>query len=376
LLRRAEEWRPTLIERSAQAEKDRKIPAENIAEFIAKQFLLAGQPPAFGGLRAGLETAAELAIEVGRGCTATSWMTGQWPGHQFLVGLMPLECQQEYWGPSPDTLSSTASAVGRLHAEPERGGLRVTDTMMRFSSGVDYAEWVILTIPQGVALVPKADFRIVDDWFVMGLRGTGSKSLVIEDAWIPPHRVIGHEGFLNCSAPGVEIHPDVPLYRVPVNVTANYLLLSSMVGMAQGLVDIFDERVRTRTDLHIGQKAAHGQGAALRFGESSFEIDLAKRVVRDGFAELIAAGESGTPLSREERARHRRDITQTARVVLNACERLLTAGDASGMYDTNRWQQWGRDVKMAGLQASLTPDEVAISYSRIRWGLDPTSRRI
>ncbi|MCF1592567.1 hypothetical protein [Streptomyces muensis] len=376
LVDRAVRWRPTLIERSARAEELRRIPPENVAELKEKQFHLAGQPIRFGGLSASLDTAAQVAREVGRGCPSTAWMTGQWPGHQFLVGMMGLEFQQEYWGPGPDTLSSTASAVMRMNARPDGDGARITDSAIKFSSGIDYAEWVIVTIPLGVCLVPRSDFRIVDDWYVMGLRGTGSKSLVIDDAWVPPHRILPGADFRAGGSPGAKLYPEVPLYQVPPNLVANLLLLAPMIGMGQGLLDIFEERVKSRVDLHSGQKAFQREVTQLKFAESSFEIDTAAKVLVDCFAELCERGREDREMTLEERVRLRRDMTQAAKFVLQAGERLLTAGDASGMYDSNRWQRWGRDLKMAGLQASLTPDEIAISWSRVRWGLEPTSRRI
>jgi 3-hydroxy-9,10-secoandrosta-1,3,5(10)-triene-9,17-dione monooxygenase len=376
LVARAVAWRPALIERSARADELRMIPPENVAELKEKQFHLAGQPIPFGGLTASLDTAAQLAREVGRGCPSTAWMTGQWAGHQFLVGMTQLEFQQEYWSEGPDTLSSTASAIMRINAAAERGGVRITDTMVKFSSGIDYAEWIILTAPVGVCLVPRSDFTIVDDWHVMGLRGTGSKSLVIEDAWVPPHRIIEAEAFRGRQSPGARLYPDVPLYQVPPNLAANFLLLAPLVGMGQGLLDIFEERARSRVDLHTGEKAFERPTTQLKFGESSFEIEVAAKVLEDGMAELVELGRAGHDFTLEDKVRIRRNQTQGARFVLQAGERLLTAGDASGMYDVNRWQRWGRDMKMAGLQASLTPDEIAMSYSRVRWGLPPTSRRI
>jgi 3-hydroxy-9,10-secoandrosta-1,3,5(10)-triene-9,17-dione monooxygenase len=374
LLERASDWVPTLIERSASTEELRRIPDETRAEFIANQFHLVAQPTRFGGIDLGIGTAAELAMEVGRGCGSTAWMTGQWPGHQFMVGTFPLEAQQEYWGPSPDTLSSTASAAVKLNVTPERGGVRVTDTLVKFSSGVDHAEWIILMSPAGVCLVPRKDFTVVDDWDVMGLRGTGSKSLVIGDAWVPPHRIVPLMDFILGTSGAVELYPDTPLYRVPANLTLNLVILAPAVGIARGLVDIFDERARTRIDGHTGQRAAERPGTQMRFAESTYEIDVATKMVRDLLAELSELGRVGTPLTLEQRTRLRRDITQTARLAVGAAERLLTAGDASGMYSSNRWQRWGRDIKMAGLQTVLTQDEPALTYSQVRWGMEPTSR--
>jgi alkylation response protein AidB-like acyl-CoA dehydrogenase len=375
LMKRAEGWIPTLIERSSRAEELRRIPQETFDEFIGHQFHLVAQPARFGGFNLGIGTVADLTLEVGRGCGSTAWMTGQWPGHQFMVGTFPLEAQHEYWGPSPDTVSSTASAAVRLNVQPEGQGLRIRDTAYKFSSGVDYAQWLLLLTPTALALVPRSDFEIVDDWYVTGLCGTGSKSILIKDAFVPGHRLVPTQDFLLGTTGAVELYPQTPLYRVPANLVLNLVILAATVGMARGMVDIFDERVRTRIDGHTGERAAERPVTQLRFAESTFEIDVATRVVRDSLAELTEWGRSGSgPLPLAERARFRRDITQAARLAIGASERLLTSGDASGMYSSSRWQRWGRDIKISGLQAVLTPDEPALTYSRVRWGMEPTSR--
>ena len=39
-------------------------------------------------------------------------------------------------------------------------------------------------------LVPRNDFEIVDDWCTMGLSATGSKQVLVADAFVPFHRVV------------------------------------------------------------------------------------------------------------------------------------------------------------------------------------------
>jgi alkylation response protein AidB-like acyl-CoA dehydrogenase len=364
---------PVLRERSAACEELREIPQATRDDFAAEGFLRIAQPVRFGGWGFGVDAVAELAVEIARGCPSTAWMASQWPGHNFMVGMLPLEAQQEYWADSFDVFSSTASAVVRMDCEPVPGGVHVT-AQMKFSSGVDAAAWLLLLTPLGMCLVPKSDFRIVDDWRVMGLRGTGSKSVVIEDAFVPAHRLTSLEDLLRGRSPGADLYPDNPFYRLPMNVVLNSLLLASTVGTARGLVELFDERVRTRIDGHTGKHAFERPGTQLRFAEATAEVDTALLIMRDTYAELRTWGSSGSELPLHERSRIRRNIAYSAKLALQAADRLLESGDASGMYDSQLIQRWGRDVHMAGLQYVLTWDEPALDYSRIRWGLEPEAR--
>jgi alkylation response protein AidB-like acyl-CoA dehydrogenase len=373
LVAEASEWVPTLRSRSAETEQLRKIPEETEQEFIRHGFHRTAQPKRFGGMGLGIDAVTEVAMEVGLGCCSTAWMAGQWPGHQFMVGMFSEQAQEEYWGPSPDTMSSTASAVVKLDTKLEGEGLRVT-AQMKFSSGCDYADWILLSTPTHLGLVPRSDFRVEDDWYVSGLRGTGSKGIVIEDAFIPKHRLVPVELLGTNQTPGASLYTENPFYHVPIGLVLNTMLLSPTVGMARGVIELFDERAVKRFDNHTGMRACERPGTQLRFAESAVEVDCAILLLRSIMADLVAWGSSGEVMPLDERARLRRNITYTTRLCLAAADRLLESGDASGQYDPQLWQRWGRDIHMAGLQMALTWDEPAMSYSQVRWGLEPSSR--
>ncbi|KGB83801.1 hypothetical protein JT55_01315 [Rhodovulum sp. NI22] len=370
LIRAARDMIPTLRERAAHCEQIRKIPQETWNDFRDAKLLRAAQPRKFGGFEFGIDTIAEIGMEVGRGCGSSAWMAGQWPGHQFMVGYLPLEAQHEYWDANPDTMSSTASAVAKLNIEPEGDGWRIKDSQMRFSSGCDYAEWIHFITMHGLCLIPKSDFEVVDDWYVSGLRGTGSKSIVIKDAYVPPHRFVSLEQLKMCSTPGAEIYPDNPYYRAPFNLVVNQLLLSATIGMARGVLDIFEERVTGRINLHTFESAALSSGAQMRFAESHAEVTAAMMYVRHNCQQMKEWGEANHVPDQAERAEARRNVAYGALLAVRAAERLLTAGDAKGMYEDHPLGRLGRDVHMAGLQANLTWDEPAQSFSRARWGVE------
>jgi alkylation response protein AidB-like acyl-CoA dehydrogenase len=269
-------------------------------------------------------------------------------------------------------MSSTASAIARLDSQKVSGGLRVSG-QLRFSSGCDAAEWFLMIIPDGMSLAPRADVEVLDEWHVSGLRGTGSKSIVFEDVFIPDYRTVSLEALLSGQSFGAELYPDNPFYRTPMNITLNTLLLAATVGTANGLVELFSDRALARVDGHTGQKAFERPGTQLRFAEAAATVDAAMLIERTVLSDLIDLGRSGA-VPPEDRARIRRNVCFATRLAVTAADLLLEAGDASGQYDHQLVQRWGRDVHMAGLQASLTWDETAMSWSQLHWGLEPQSR--
>jgi 3-hydroxy-9,10-secoandrosta-1,3,5(10)-triene-9,17-dione monooxygenase len=359
---------PTLRARSAETEKLRRIPDQTVAEFKERGLHLTAQNPRYGGFGLGIDTVAEVAFEVGRGCCSTAWMTGQWPGHQFMVCAFGQEAQDEYFGTSgPDTFSSTGSSPVNLTAVPVKGGIEVNG-QVRFSSGSDHAEWILLNVGMHLTLVPKADFTILDDWHVMGLKGTGSKSILFDHIFVPDHRIISMLDVKNGDAPGTKLWDD-PYLRGPFGLSLNTMLLTPVVGMARGILEVFEERVVNRVDGHTFQKASERPGVQLRFAESSAEVQAAIMVTRNLLQEMRHIGEAGGPVVAEDRVRIRRDIAFANKLCQTAAERLLDAGDASGHFEAQALQRWGRDIHMGGLQFVLTWDEPALAYSRSRWGL-------
>jgi 3-hydroxy-9,10-secoandrosta-1,3,5(10)-triene-9,17-dione monooxygenase len=359
---------PTLRERSALTEQMRRIPDETVQEFKDRGLHLTAQSPRHGGYGLGIDTVAEVAFETGRGCCSTAWMAGQWPGHQFMVCAFSAEAQDDYFGTSgPDTFSSTGSSPVNLTAVPVKGGLEVNG-QVRFSSGSDHAEWILLNVGASMTLVPKSDFKVHDDWHVMGLRGTGSKSIFFDHIFVPEHRIISMMDAKNGQAPGTELWDD-PYLRGPFTLSLNTMLLTPVIGMARGLLEIFEERVVARADGHTFQKASERPGLQLRFAESSAEVQAAILLTRNLLQELRQLGEVGGPIEQPDRVRIRRDIAYSAKLCMSAADRLLESGDASGQFDNQAWQRWGRDIHMGGLQFVLTWDEPALAYSRSRWGL-------
>lgn len=329
--------------------------------------------PQVAGPQEGRRRAAGTGIRIGRGCGSSVWMAGQWPGRQFIVGYFPEQAQEEYWGDVPDTVCSTASAVAKLDIQPENGGWRIRDSQMRFSSGCDYAQWILFITKVGICLIPKSDFEVLDDWRVAGLRGTGSKSIVVKDAFVPPHRFVPLAQLQTGTTPGATLYLDNPFYGAPFNLVVNQLLLGPAIGMGRGALDLFEERVTKRTDLHTGKPAAEGAGAQLRFAESAAEIDAAAMFIQNNCAVLADWGRRDHVPSVQERARVRRDVGYGTKLVVQSSQRLLTSGDASAMFDAVPLGRLARDIAMAALQANLTWDEPAQAFSRSRWGIEPLS---
>ena len=216
-----------------------------------------------------------------------------------MVGWLPQDGQAEVWADSPDALISTVPAFVGGTFEPVDGGVRV-NAKLSFSSGVDPVDWLFVMGAQYMLVIPRSDFAIVDDWFVMGLKGTGSKGVLLDDVFVPEHRLMPTTAVLAATHNGAAWSQS-PYYHVtsPVAMVLDHFILALLIRMTWGLLDIFEERVTKRIDPQAGAPAHTRPGAQLRFAEAHAEVEVAG---------LPAAKQSraGAPVGSSARAAHAR----------------------------------------------------------------------
>ena len=219
LLRRAAELVPVLKERAVQTERLRRLPRETVDDLVASELMRLGVPERFGGLGPDYDRAYPIAAELARGCAAAAWCYSLWTVHAWMVGHMPARAQTEFFANGPDVLcSSSFATTSTVKSEPCDSGLRLSGRW-EFSSGSDHADWLLLgTGAAGaLALVPRSDFEVLDTWHASGLCGSGSHDVVVNNAFVPGHRLLDIDLAGASDLTGWELHHRLT-YRVPLRV--------------------------------------------------------------------------------------------------------------------------------------------------------------
>ena len=134
----------------------------------------------------------------GRGCGSSTWLFSNIASHSWIAGMHYPETQEELWGDNPEALIASSFPAPGATAKVVDGGV-VVDGTWSFASGIDQADWNSMQImlardgapPEArFALIPKAEYEVIDDWFVNGLAATGSRSLAVREVFIPEHRTL------------------------------------------------------------------------------------------------------------------------------------------------------------------------------------------
>jgi alkylation response protein AidB-like acyl-CoA dehydrogenase len=373
LLSRAGQLVPSLKERASKAEELRQMPQESVRDIVDSGLVRIGNPPRYGGYDdqgVTSDTIYEVAWELGRACGSSAWCYSVWAVHAWITGHFPEQAQEEFWSTGPDTLASSAFSPSGAKAVPVPGGLQVSGRW-EFSSGSDAGQWAMLGVPADSrcwVLVPRSDYEIVDTWFTSGLRGTGSKDIIIGDAFVPSHRVldVGRAG--DADLTGWKLHGRLS-YRLPLLVILGWDLAAPLIGMSQGAIDEFILRSSAS-----GPRGRTAEAAAtqIRLAEAAAEVDSARTIHLATIKEMLAKADRGEGFTPVERARHARNKAYVARLCVAAVNRLFDASGGHALFEAEPIQRFHRDVHAASHQITFNWDAAAVDYGRLALGLETT----
>ena len=245
-----------------------------------------------------------------------------------------------------------------------------------FSSGCDAASWVLVigNGPQGplMLMLPKCDYRIEDGWFVSGLRGTGSKDIIIKGAFVPDYRSVLTQDLREARSPGRNLH-NTPNYRIPLRSILSFTLAAPIVGMAQGAVEAFEARMCEGVSARDGKQLAEVPSIQMRLGEAAAEVWAARSVMRQDCQEIFTRAQRSETLTLDDRTRYRRDQAYVAKLCVQAVNRLFEASGGHALFESSPLQRFHRDIHAASHHFPLSWDVVAEQYGRTRLGLSLNS---
>ncbi|HZS01038.1 MAG TPA: acyl-CoA dehydrogenase family protein [Chloroflexota bacterium] len=373
LAARAEALLPRLRERAARAEELRRVPDETIAEFREAGFFRLFQPARYGGYELDYgPVQLALGSVLGRACGSSAWVQSVVACHAWLLGMFPLAAQDAVWGEDPETLLSTAISMQTGIARPVAGGYEVTGHW-EFSSGVDAVQWVMVFVPVEAAagpppmrccVLPRADWQIVDNWYATGLRGTGSKDVVIEGAFVPEERAVGLDLLGSGRGPGGALPDAAYIYRLPLFPVFPYNLVGPALGIARGAVEEYVAQTMARPD-RLNLATRH-----LRIAESAAEVDAAEALLRADATEITRLGAASESIPLETCVRWLRNLAFAAVLCQRAADRLATAASAHSVLEPSPLQRASRDLHAIVSHVGVCWDQLGVSYGRVRVGLD------
>ena len=286
---------PELAAADADGAELRRLPDAAWKLVLEGGFLRALQPARWGGGEVELVEFLDAVSELSRASPSVGWVTGVVGVHPWQLALFDDRAQRDMWGDDPTAMHSSSYNPSGTAVLVD-GGYHVSGRWS-FSSGCDHCRGVNLGAvvrgekgAGGLAdfrsfLLLAGEYRIEDTWHVAGLRGTGSKDIVVDGVVVPTHRTQSHTDYaMGNGLPG-QVDNDGPLYRLPWSVVFNMAVAASVFGAARGFVDTWIVEARDRV---IARRVplADDPLTQRRVADAAWTLDAATTLLRADAAEL------------------------------------------------------------------------------------------
>ena len=378
LLARASRLRP-LLERNAEAtDAGRRLTDEVVAAIREEGLCRLMVPERFGGYETSIRTYLEVTAELGRGCGSTAWVASLINVCAWLAALFPERAQHDIWGSNRDAWVA-GSLAPHGDAKAVEGGWRVTGRWP-WASGSLHAQWAACgihmnnaegqTVNFGLSLMPMSDLTIEDTWFMAGMKGTGSNTIVANDVFVPEHRFLPYppafQGHYRTE------HLDEVTYRVALVPVTILILVGSQLGLARAALDHVIAKAPTRGVTHTSlAKQSESAGFQIQVAEAAAKIDTAYLHAFRAADDLDRAAESGRHPDLVPRARVRLDTALAAKYSREAVDLLADAHGTSSLADVNQMQRLWRDVHVASRHAITSWTVNLEIYGKALLGIEP-----
>jgi 3-hydroxy-9,10-secoandrosta-1,3,5(10)-triene-9,17-dione monooxygenase len=379
MLDRAAQIAPELEKRAQATNELRKLHPESFALIRDAGMFRMLQPRRLGGYELDLNTFNLVTRELAKACPSTAWVLGVSGAHTWILAMYPEACQDAIAAVDPETfIPGALTPQGR--ATPAEGGMRVSG-QWQFASGVNHGAWAMFGAslasttterPTGVHFfVPRSDLTIVDTWHSMGLRGTGSNDVVLDDVFVPDHMILPDGQLFANGTEYAKRHETLGYSCIPIFTGLAFILTGPVIGIAETALGAFVERTLEWKDVFIRASKAHRVQIQVRLAQAQDEIRSAKaRVagVMELFDHLIAEGRRATT---EERILAKWQICEAGEACKNAVDRLFVAAGSHSVFDDSVLQRAFRDLHVAKNHSFLDIDLAREMRGRVELGLDP-----
>lgn len=337
-----------LAQRAAEAEELRRLPDATIADFRASGLARLLLPARYGGEQAPFPAILEPVRRMAHGCASSAWTLGFYTLHNWMLALFGERAQDEVFADGPVLCPAPLAPTGR--GVPVDGGVRLSGRWS-WATGIMAADWVMVGALCGpddgmypaLVLLPADDVAVQDVWHTDGMRGTGSHDVLVNDVFVPEHRLVGVIDVYGGTAPGAALH-DASAYRWPMVPALALLAAMPALGAAEAVADGFATRLGERVLAYSGVAQKQQPAAQIRLGDARVRLRALHGLLSDSVETIEGMVDEGARIPRAVRAQARvaaAHIVHESRAVVAD---LLESSGASAHFLHNPLQRAKRDI--------------------------------
>jgi indole-3-acetate monooxygenase len=361
LMAAVEQLRPTIAQHRSTAEQERRVPDGLVAALRGAGLLRLWTPREYGGREVDLPVFMDLSERLARLDSAAGWFVATTAAGTLLTAFGTPASAQEIYAHGPDVvLPGSGAPQGR--AVPVPGGYRLSGRWP-LVSGAAQGEWLGTTAmifdgdaprldAQGAPdfhslFVPRADCEILDTWDSLGMRGTGSTHVAVQDAFVPSHRAFS----LFTTPPQV----GGALYRLGVFPLFAMPIAAVLPGIARAAIDAFVELAKAKTPTFSQTGLASRPTIHAELARIEGLVQSARAFLYEVAEEMMTAVQAGEPLSEELEARRRLACAHVAESCTQAVDRLFAMAGSTPIYAGHELERRLRDIHTVSQHLLVSP---------------------
>jgi alkylation response protein AidB-like acyl-CoA dehydrogenase len=365
---------PLIREHAQETSEARRVVPEVMTAIEEAGLLNLFVPKRYGGHGANMATAVQVIGEVSRGDGSTGWAVSLLNVCTWFATTFSEKAQQEIFGANPNAKVCGIFTPGSK-SERVDGGYLVSGRWP-YSSGSFAADWATLGIavdvaegedPRALAAIPSSAWTIDPTWYVTGMKGSGSDTIVVEDHFVPDHMVqrfpdMREANFLTPYTGDQNSH----MAFIPV---AALILVAPQLGLARHALE------RTRASLpdkpvaySVYTAAKNSPTHQLGVANAATKFHLAELLMKQACLDIDSNAAQGRLPTMEVRGRIRNDTGVVAELVKDGIDNLLTANGAGSFADANTMSRIWRDAEIAGRHAYVSPEVGKEVYGKLLLG--------
>ncbi|TCJ95573.1 acyl-CoA dehydrogenase family protein [Nocardia alba] len=339
------------------------------------------QPTKYSGFEAHPREFAETVMATAALDPASGWIAGIVGVHPWQLAFADPKVQDEVWADDHDTWMASPYAPTGI-ARPVEGGY-IFNGRWQFSSGTDHCDWIFLGAMLGDAegkmalpptmlhmILPRRDYQIVEDsWNVVGLKGTGSKDIIVEDAFVPDYRVMNGDHVIDGTAQK-EYGVTETLYKMPWSTMFPLGISSAVVGIAEGALAAHLDYQRDRVGAQ-GTAVKDDPYVLFAIGEAAADINAARQELLANADMIFDAVDAGKEIGFAERAAVRRTQVRAAWRAVTAVDQIFARSGGNAMRLDKPLQRYWRDAHVGLAHAIHVPSTVYHASAVSSLGLEP-----
>ena len=364
-----------------EAEKIGKLTDETVKTMKQLGNIRLLQPKKHGGMEVHPREFAETVMATAALDPSAGWINGVVGVHPYQLAYADPRVGAEIWADDVDTWVASPYAPQGV-AKPVDGGY-IFNGRWQFSSGTDHCDWIFLGAMIGDAegkplmppqmlhmILPRKDYEIVEDsWDVVGLRGTGSKDVIVKDAFVPSYRTMDAMKVMDGTAQR-EAGMTETLYLMPWSTMFPLGISSATIGIAEGALAAALDYQRSRVN-SSGVAVKDDPSVMYANGEAAADINAARQELLTNADRIYDMVDAGKDVSFEDRAAGRRTQVRAVWRAVSAVDEIFARCGGNGTRMDKPLQRYWRDVHVGQAHAIHVPGTVYHASALSSLGVDP-----